>query len=91
MGRAWVGASPQAKYGGALIKDDCGPGAAESPLGSVSGPRPGSFGKPWHWDSPLFFVGVLVVLVTGFGGAATTVRARVGPVAAGAGVSAGSP
>lgn len=90
MGSAWVGASPQSKYGGALIKDDAGAGAAESPLASVSGPRPGRAGKPWHWDSPLFFVGVLVVLVTGLGGAATTARVRVGPVSAGAGVSAGS-
>jgi hypothetical protein len=90
MGSAWVGASPQSKYGGALIKDDCGPGAAESPLGSVAGPRPGRDGKPWHWDSPLFIVGVLVVLVTGFGGASTTARVRVGPVSAGGGVAAGS-
>lgn len=90
MGRAWVGASPGAKYGGALLKDECGPGAADSPLGSVAGPPPGHMHQPWHWDSPLFWVGVVVVLVTGFGGAATTARVRVGPVSAGGGVSAGS-
>jgi len=78
---AWASGSPTARYGGSLLSGRSDPVAEASALTSAATPPAGSAHKAWHWDSPLFWVGALVVIATGLGGASTSVR--VGKATAG--------
>lgn len=74
---AWATPSPGAKYGGSFLSGRVDPGAASAGTEGVAGPPAGGHAHLWHPDNGMFWVGVLVIVVFGIGGAATTVR--VGP------------
>lgn len=73
-GNDWMNPSPQSRYGGAFLSDRVNEAAASTGLAGVATAPAGVSPKQWSRDHPMFWVGVLVVVVFGIGGASTTVR-----------------
>jgi hypothetical protein len=71
---AWASGSPTARYGGSLLSSRSDPVAEASALTSSATPPAGNAHKSWSHDSPLFWVGALIIVATGLGGLSTTVR-----------------
>lgn len=74
MSDAWMSGSPASRYGGAFLSSRVDPAASAAGMTSAATPPASNAHRPMHPDSALFWVGVLVVVATGLGGVATTVR-----------------
>jgi hypothetical protein len=80
-GYAWFSGSPASRYGGSFLSSRADPAAAAAAMTPSATAPAGSAHRAWHWDSPLFWIGALILGAVGLAGASTTVR--VGPAKAG--------